>query len=69
MGHNAWQASDFFYLAVIYRPVYGIYKFLYLFNFLGDTESQQKVFEEMKQSNVKPNGHTYSELMKTYLTK
>ena len=39
------------------------------FNFVGDTDSQQKVFEEMKQSGEKPNDHTYSELMKTYIVK
>jgi len=39
------------------------------FNFLADTESQQKVFEEMTQSNVKPNNYTYSELMRTFIMK
>ena len=39
------------------------------FNLLGDPVSQQKVFEEMIESKVKPNGHTYSELMKTYIMK
>ena len=39
------------------------------FNFLGDSESQQKVFEEMTQNNTKPNNYTYSELMRTFITK
>ena len=38
-------------------------------NFLGDPESQQKVLEEMKQNDAKPNDYTYSELMKTYIVK
>ena len=39
------------------------------FDLLGDEESQQKVFEEMTQGNVKPNDNTYSELMKTCIMK
>lgn len=39
------------------------------FNLLADPVSQEKVFEEMTQANVKPNGHTYSELMKTCVAK
>ena len=60
--------SNFFYFSLMHRPVYCIYRFVF-FNFVGDTDSQQKVFEEMKQSGVKPNDHTYSELMKTYMLK
>ena len=36
---------------------------------LGDTESQRKVFEEMKQNKAAPNEQTYSEMMKAYLYK
>lgn len=39
------------------------------FNLLADPVSQEKVFEEVTQANVKPNGHTYSELMKTCVAK
>ena len=38
-------------------------------NLLADPVSQQKVFEEMTQANVKPNNNTYSLLMKTYIMK
>lgn len=62
--------NNIFDFPLMHRPVYCIYRFVYFFlNFVDDTDSQQKVFEEMKQSDVKPNDHTYSELMKTYIVK
>ncbi|KAL9958570.1 hypothetical protein ACROYT_G035600 [Oculina patagonica] len=42
---------------------------IHLYGFHADTESQWKVFEEMKQNKVTPNDHTYSQLMQTYLQK
>ena len=56
--------SNFFNISVLYSQSEDS---CVSFNFLADPESQQKVMEEMKKNNVKPNDHTYSELMKTYI--
>ena len=37
--------------------------------FTGDFDSQWKVFEEMKQNDVKPNLFTFSNIMRTHLLK
>lgn len=50
-------------------PIYIYNNLLTLYGSHADPVSQEKVFEEMTQANVKPNGHTYSELMKTYVAK
>ena len=37
--------------------------------FTGDSDTQWKVFEEMKNANVKPNLYTYSNLIRTLVLK
>ncbi|KAJ7382735.1 hypothetical protein OS493_033020 [Desmophyllum pertusum] len=48
-------------------PAFVYNNLLHAYGFHGDTESQWKVFDEMKQNNVEPNSRTYSKLMQGYL--
>ncbi|XP_015775390.1 PREDICTED: pentatricopeptide repeat-containing protein At2g16880-like [Acropora digitifera] len=57
------EMKDMFIPPIMYNNL------IFVYGFHGDSDTQWKVFEEMKNANVKPNLYTYSNLIRTLVLK